>query len=153
MLLNFKTFFFFQKDSQTWQFSVPSAERKLNDWLAWNTKTGLTPERSRNVSRRVMYRFWQGLCISKALCLTFPAVESITLQLTTAACCDQKEQLLGPHGGNSMTVPDRGDTKLDHPIRHTLHKGIQIYCAALGLETKEREPRPGLHEALTVRGS
>lgn len=49
----------------------------------------------------------RGWHISRVLCLTFPAVESITLQLMTAACCIQKEQLLSPHGGNSMKVPDR----------------------------------------------
>lgn len=97
-----------------------------------------------------MYRFWQGLCISRALCLTFPAVEPITLQLTTAACCDQKEQLLGPHGGNSMRVPDRGTQNLIHQSDTPMHKGIQIYSAVLGLETEEREPWPGLREALTV---
>lgn len=67
-----------------------------------------------------------GLRISRALHLTFPAVESITLQLTTAACCTREEQLLSPHGGNSMKVPGRwgvGGHKTWSPNQTHLERG------------------------------
>lgn len=126
----------------------PLQKEKENGWLAFNISfsphIGLTPEKSWKVSRCVVYRFWQGLCISRALCLTFPAVEPITLQLTTAACCDQKEQLLSQHGGNSMRVPDGGgDAKLDPPIRHTYAQGdTNLLCCTVPQDggSEDRDP-------------
>lgn len=41
-------------------------------------------------------------------CLTFPAVVPITVQLTPVACCGQKEQLLCPHGSDSIKASGRG---------------------------------------------
>lgn len=105
------------------------------------------------VLRRVVYGLWQGLCISKALRLTFPAVESITLQLTTAACCDQKEQLLGPHGGNSMMVADRGwatqnlITQSDTPCTG----GYKFTLLRLALRLRRENGDANSAEALGVR--
>lgn len=134
----------------------PLQKEKENGWLAFNISfslhIGLTPEKSWKVSRCVVYRFWQGLCISRALCLTFPAVEPITLQLTTAACCDQKEQLLSPHGGNSMRVPDGGGGRKTWSTNQTHlcargYKFTLLYCAS---GRRKRGPWPGLREALAV---
>lgn len=115
-----KLTFFYTKEGQSYYCLCRKKTERLSDMEHFlQPKTGLTPESSGKLSWCVVYGFWQGLCISRALCLTFPAVESITLQLTTAARCDHKEQLLAPHGGNSMRVPDeRGAQTWSHSQKH-----------------------------------
>lgn len=58
--------------------------------------------------KQTLYQRRQRHVSLKPACLTFPAVVPITVQLTPVACCGQKEQLLCPHGSDSIKAAGRG---------------------------------------------